>query len=221
MLNVILKDLRMLRKNIIIAILFGMTWSGTGVMSKDVFLSMVLQSTSILFIIFFAVISIINYDEKANADIMFNSFPINKSELVLAKYISTIVIMIFSCIFIYLFTNILHLIPSTPTSRAYPLNLGLIIFTIGISLTYHSVYFPLHYYSIGKAKAINTILYFILILIPSIAKKVLGKVVDEGMLNKILDIDWMLLTITLLIASLILYTVSYNISKQIYTKKQF
>lgn len=221
--KLIVKDLNLLKRNLFFtsAIIFGLTWGITGISAENLFLARVFQGSSILFIIFFVVISIINHDEKSNADIILNSFPIKRHDLVAAKYLSTLMIILVSCFLMYIVTNTISLFPAYKSTVKYPTSIVLVIFIIGMALLYYGIYFPLYYYSIGKAKAINTFIYFLLIIIPNVAKKVSSKIIGTDRLNVARYMNIKGAGLILLIIGGILYYFSYIISKQIYINKEF
>ena len=221
--KLVMKDLSLVKRNISFAgaIVFGLMWGIAGVSAENLFLSLVFQGSSMLFIVLFMVISVISYDEKSSADIMFNSLPVKRYDLVAAKYLSTLGVTLFSCFLIYIATNIMSLLLSHKSIIQYPASMLLVVFIISISLIYYGIYFPMHYYSIGRAKVVNSIIYFLLIIIPNVAKKISGKIIGIDVLKQIKDVNFWVIGIVLLIASAGFYCFSYNISMKIYTNKEF
>lgn len=99
------------------------------------------------------------YDEKNNTDIMLNSLPLSRGDIVLARYIS---VLVFSMIGIggYVLITIIFGICNFPI-KVYPFTLEAIFGAIAGIVIMNSIYLPT-FYKLGyiKSKWINFILFF-------------------------------------------------------------
>lgn len=168
----------------------------------------------IIGIVFILIVSCIEHDGRDKSQVILNSFPIKRSDIVKEKYIILIVFILISSILFFLLTNIIKVVSHKTDGRA----IGIldIIVAIDILLIFYSIYFPL-FFKFDSNNVFNSIL-FILVLI---APKILVKVFDRRILDMVESLNSYKVSIVILIFSIAIYCISLQVSKHIYLKREF
>lgn len=155
MLSLILKDVIIQKKSFVWALVYL------------IFFIFVFQSlggtmyiAAVVAFVYLLVSGAFAYDDKYKSDIMLNSLPIKRENIVMAKYIS---MFVYTILGIITFTLISYIIPilNIPL-KTYPVTLEVIVEAIlGVCLM-NSIFFPLMF-KLGytKAKVANIVLFFI------------------------------------------------------------
>ena len=220
MLNLVKKDLKLSRRNInIFGLIYALFIAVMGLMMPDHPVANILYILGIITLIFILVIYINRYDDKYKSEIIFNSFPIDRRDIVRGKYISLIIYAIIACSAILIFTNSILRLGIITNGRSANIWDG--VFAISISLIFYSIYYPF-YFKLGEGiRSFNTILWILMVAGPKIITKSIEKLEEIGYLEKILSIDINRISIYLFIFSLIMFYISLQISKKIYMRKEF
>ncbi|MEW9121113.1 MAG: ABC-2 transporter permease [Thermotaleaceae bacterium] len=170
------------------------------------------------------ILSAIGYDEKSKSDIFLLSLPIQRKQIVQAKYFS---IFIFSIIGLS-FTGIMgFFISSTGLLKDVPFIKALDVFTVLTSLTIlFSLYFPF-YFKFGSAymRILNMVFFMAVFFAPNF---LLGYIQDkkgvaytESLLEKANTMPTFSLVILLLAILSFILCISYFLSLHIYKHKEF
>ncbi|GMG97443.1 ABC-2 transporter permease [Tepidimicrobium xylanilyticum] len=219
MLNLVKKDLKLsgwLQK--IVGVLYALFIAGMGINMPNQMIANLLYILAMVSLIFILVIYTNGYDDKNKSEIILNSFPIDRVNIVRAKYLTLILFIVFGTGIVYLFSKIALVLYFGNSGGASIWN---IIFVFNISLIFYSIYYPL-YFKLGDGiRLFNTILWMLMVIGPSIISKSIKKMAEMGHLEKILTIDINRLNIYLLLISLIMFYISLQISKGIYLKREF
>lgn len=161
-------------------------------------------------------------EEKNNSDMILISLPIKKKTIVLSKYVSIFVYLVyavlgFMCIFFAakLF-NVPYEVPITKTVVVSSFASGVIYFSISYPLIFR--------YGYLKSRMPNLILFFVLIFggaasavnLLNNEQSVLGQ-----KLSQFLQESDMMITVILIVVLAIIWTASYLISLRFYTKREF
>ena len=155
MFNLIIKDILIQKKTLvfmliyIIVFMFALRSLGSGAFSGI-----------IIAVTYQLVTTACNQEEKVNSDIILNSMPIRRRDIVLAKYLSIFVYTIAATLCYYVITIILSFTGMQTTFYAItPKNLaGAICATIVMN----SLYFPFYFkWGFVKAKIVSFILFFL------------------------------------------------------------
>lgn len=135
MYNLILKDILIQKKIILLSfayiVFFAIAMQGAG---------MVMYPTALTAITYMLVLTSCAYDEKNKADVMLNSLPLKRANIVLAKYLSIIVYIVIGTVAYWLITTLIALI-GLPV-KVHPISLeGLAggLFAIGLI---NGVFYP-------------------------------------------------------------------------------
>lgn len=167
------------------------------------------------------------YDGKSNIDILFNSLPMKRSNIVAARYISTLVFVLIGLIimggegFIMKFLGF-----SAPPRLINVEDVVGVMISLGILV---SLYFPVFFkFGYIKSKVFNLVIFFIFFALPPLAinlyKGTISSVSRETIEAIFIFIEkqpsWLLLLVTASIFLLVIF-ISYCISCRVYKRKEF
>ncbi|WP_347490305.1 ABC-2 transporter permease [Desulfoscipio sp. XC116] len=156
MYNLILKDILIQKKILLLGfayiVFFAVAMQGVG---------MVIYPTALTAITYMLLLTSCAYDEKNKADVMLNSLPLKRADIVLAKYLSVIAYIVIGTVAYWLIATVIAL-TGLPV-KVHPISLeGLAGGLLSIALL-NGVFLPL-YFKFGyiKIKFLNLILFFLL-----------------------------------------------------------
>lgn len=152
MLNLILKDLLIQKKSLILSLAYGVLFTVT---FKN-------ASSNIcpLVIVYLLLAGACAYDDKNKSDILLNSLPMKRKNIVLAKYLSTFVYMIIGLCISAISTVALKTAGVSITMKLFSSN-SLILCTISVVLL-SAVYLPLNFkFGYVISKYIGMILFIL------------------------------------------------------------
>ena len=219
MLNLILKDILIQKKSLayiaLYVVLFSIAFQGTGM---DTFIVIAVAVT------YQMVATACAYEDKAGSDIMWNSMPIKRRNIVLSKYLSVLVYTIIAALVYMVFTILINLtaIPMSVAPITLPGLAAVFISTILMNDVYFPVYFKFGYM---RARVISIILFFVLFIgILSMAQMAQSK--QSGTLFKIFNATFgnasgMQIIFAIIVAELIFTLISYALSVKFYNNKEF
>jgi ABC-type transport system involved in multi-copper enzyme maturation permease subunit len=222
MLNLILKDILIQKKSLayiaLYVVIFSIAFQGTGM---DTFIVIAVAVT------YQMVATACAYEDKAGSDIMWNSMPIKRRNIVLSKYLSVLVYTIIAALVYMVFTILINLtaIPMSVAPITLPGLAAVFISTILMNDVYFPVYFKFGYM---RARVISIILFFVLFIgiigILSMAQMAQSK--QSGTLFKIFNATFgnasgMQIIFAIIVAELIFTLISYALSVKFYNNKEF
>jgi ABC-type transport system involved in multi-copper enzyme maturation permease subunit len=163
-------------------------------------------------------------EEKNRGDILLNSLPLSRKAVVLAKYITLVLLFLVASLFYY----ILYLAINAAgiSLRAYPITIeGLLIAFLAVAFM-NSVYFPF-YFKLGYIK--SRMLFFVVFLaafagIAAISNYLAahqGEPWVRQMLNFFAALPQPAAIVLLVGFSLLILLISYGISLYFYTRREF
>lgn len=211
MINLILKDFLVQKKMFLIILLyivFFMLIMGSG--------GFVAAGTAAAYIL---LLNALAYDDKNKSDIVLNSIPLARNNIVKARYLSVFIFAGFGIIaywVISLLIKLLHL----PLIIA-PVSLGGIGGILLSVILLASLYLPLNFkYGYIKARVFHVILFLAVFWIPGFLAKYLQEI-DPGLLSYLSNrTDWLIM-LSILGLVLLIVGFSYGISWRIYRNKEF
>ena len=219
MLNLVKKDLKLSKKINIFAVIYALFIATMGLIMPDHPVANILYVLGIIILIFVSVIYTNGYDDKYKSEIILNSFPIARRNIVRGKYTTLVIYIIIGCSAVLIFTNIILKLGIITNGRSA--SIWNAIFAANISLIFYSIYYPF-YFKLGEGlRSFNTILWILMTVSPAIISKSFKKLEEIGYLGKILSIDINKINLYLLIFALIMFYISLQISKKIYMGKEF
>lgn len=166
-----------------------------------------------LFISYIFIFRSFYLDELNKTDYFFNSMPIEKDDIVYGKYVFSMIVIIVSLIFTFLYTKVLKGFWYIDL-----INLEIALLSISIVLIVMSICIPLTFkYGYSKSNIIAnlTIIGIAFFIVFSTYKPMIGLLGETGM-NDMIKSKYFILSIV----SVVAYIVSMYISTKIYMKKE-
>ncbi|MCB2306779.1 ABC-2 transporter permease [Clostridium estertheticum] len=222
MVNLIIKDILIQKKTIIYALLYAAFMFAS---FSTIFPSgFGLYVMSPIVITYLYITLAVQYDDKNNSEVILNSLPLKRSDIVISKYISTFVFGIIGIICSTLVGTIgnatVHLKFIGSISL---LDIVLVIMSICI---FSSIYYPVYFkFGVARMKIFTVLIFMIFFIVPMNAMRYVTKNPNNFFVQKFnlfvnntssLTINSVVLTI-----GLIIFMISLMISIHIYNNKEF
>ncbi|GGA26004.1 MULTISPECIES: ABC-2 transporter permease [Psychrobacillus] len=202
MLNLIRKDIALQKKTLIILLLplFAYLFFGSSTIWIGVLfcIAIIMQGFSM--------------DEKSSSNLLFNSLPYTRKEIVSSKYVGACVFTFLVLATIFMGNLIIH---------KEMIQLEQLLFTMSIVMLFISFAFPFSYLLNSQylmiAFAVLFVLYFIIVnmFIPNLNDRI------RELVQTALSFDNSLLYLIVVVSVLLIYIVSWMLSIRIYSKKVF
>ncbi len=214
MFNLIMKDILIQKKIFIMAMLYL-------VFFVFVFQSMEgsMFTVAIVAFVYLLVSGTFAYDDKSKSDIMLNSLPIKRRDIVMAKYISLLVYMILGTIAFSIISYIIMIL-DLPL-KTYPITIEAIIAAFFSISFINSILFPLMF-KLGytKAKFANMLLLFAFFFgVPMLINN------NSTLFSEVLDViknqSGTMIGFAIVALSMIILSASYMLSIKLYKQRQF
>ena len=216
----VMKDIKLLRFVHLFILVWGIGAGIIGTFVDNIIKSKIVYGYGIILMIYIFSMMLSQYNTKTKTDIIINSFPVTRANVVRAKYIVTIVYMVFSAGVVLISSIILKSIFGNIFLGSAATIFDM-VFIIGLSLIVFAFYLVFEYYNIGKIAAYNQLLLILLASGPSLLSKYGPKIENIKWINKLSKMDLKSITFILLGFGIILYFISLQLSKQIYKAKEF
>jgi len=166
----------------------------------------------------------VQYDDKNKSEIILNSLPVKKSDIVIAKYVSTFVFGIVGIIssiivgFIGNTTGLLIFIGSIST-----LDIVLVVMSICI---FSSIFYPVYFkFGVSRMKIFTVLIFMVLFFVPTSAIDYINQNTNNSLVQKYISFinatSGVTLNSLVLIIALILFLISLMVSIRIYNNKEF
>lgn len=221
MYSLILKDILVQKKSIIWVVLYclvlAVVFQGTD--SGGMAYVMVGVASIYLFIT-----SACAYDEKNSAEIVLNSLPLTRRNIVTAKYLGMLLFMVIVLGIIVLSVLVFTQIPLPIKLRPLTFQdvIGIIVSTGLLAALFYPTFFKVGYH---KARIINLVLFFSFFFLPGILVNYLRKHQPPAALLRFIrglaaQPDWLVAGGILLIIAVLLL-LSYILSVQFYRQREF
>lgn len=218
MFNLVKKDLKLSTKINIFAVAYAMFISVMG-MNVPVDLPVnIMYILGIITFVFVSVIYSIGYDDKNKSEVVLNSFPIDRKDIVRGKYVTLLIFIFISCISVFLLTNIIKGLGVKPDGR--PADIWDIVAAMSLLLVFYSIYYPL-YFKLGDLRMFNSILWMLVFVGPTILAKLGKRFVTEDLMIKLSSLNLGQISLLIFIFSIAMYFISLQISKKIYMTREF
>lgn len=214
MLNLIMKDIFIQKKTLIYALAFTVLASTSFFnMSPNGFNLYVLSPIAISYMcIFFA----LSYDDKNKSEIVLNSLPLKRTDIVISKYISIIVFAAIAIIF-SIFIGGIGMIAGLSKFTRF-INFYDITRVLATVCIFYSIIFPV-YFKFGAIK--TQILTVILMLIPMLIFTNPNSALVEKLSYFVDNTSRLGQVFFALMTALIFFLISLLISLKVYSKKEF
>ena len=219
MINLVKKDLKLSTKINVFAFIYAISIAAMGIPLSSHPAVNILYALAIIMLVFVSVIYTNGYDDRYKSEIVLNSFPIDRRDIVRGKYLILIIFILTSCILIFLFTNIINVIYFHENRSGA--NIFDIIFAINVLLIFYSIYYPF-YFKLGEGlRTFNVVMWVLVFVGPSILKKVGNALVEKEFFIKIASLDLNKISLCFLIFGVVVYYISLQLSKIIYMNREF
>lgn len=219
MTNLIKKDLKLSIKVNIFAVIYALFISATGLIAGNSIAANLLYIIGIVILTFIAVIFTNGYDDKNRSEVVFNSLPLDRRNIVRGKYISLLIFLLISSGAVILFTNILSIFEILDGGDSAGIQSA--ILAANIVLLFYSIYYPFYFKVGGGLRTFNAVLWIVLMIGPSMLGKGLKALDERGLLDRLMKIDLNTINLYLLVISIVIYYISLQISKRIYLRREF
>ncbi|MBS4008344.1 MAG: ABC-2 transporter permease [Clostridium sp.] len=164
------------------------------------------------------------YEDKSKADVILNSMPVTRAEIVAARYLSVYVFMAIGVVYYVLITgaiNLAHLPVKVPPLSGE----GLFVAAFAVTLM-NSVYLPTYFkWGYMKSRMISVILFFMFFFGGNTLAEAVYKNQESALIKQLLQsVDAQpdaVLVIGLLFLIMVILYVSYLISLKIYMRREF
>ncbi|MBK1810423.1 ABC-2 transporter permease [Clostridium sp. YIM B02505] len=215
MLNLVFKDLLIQKKSFLIAILYGAVFTVT------------FSNTSNPESIFIAVPSVIGYlfvtyacayDDKNKSEIMLNSLPISRKDIVLSKYLSIVLYAIIGVCIAFIFTTAVKYLKFGNASRFMNLEdvLGAFISITFLCSIYYPVYFKFGYL---KSKYLSMFMLLGSFFIPAAIIEFVGKGNTADIIDYLSKVPEGILKASVILILAVILLASSLLSLRIYLKR--
>ncbi|MDR7855432.1 ABC-2 transporter permease [Tissierella sp.] len=218
--NLVIKDIKVLRFMNLFILVVGIVSAIIGNTVNEILKSKLIYGYGIFLMVYVSISYTTQYDIKAKSDIMLNSLSINRNDIVKARYISSILYLLFSIGVIFIATNISKYLFAS-NNLGNPVKILDMLFLSGICLIFISLFLPFQYYNMEKVQIFNSIFYIILVLSPNLVSKYMPNIGTSKWFDAAMKMDFKSITYSLLGLGIILCFISLQISKQIYKTKEF
>jgi hypothetical protein len=163
-------------------------------------------------------------DDKSNSDMIFNSLPLKREDIVFSKYISVFFFAAFGILCSIVVGTLGHLIGFASINRFITFKDTIIV--LGVGMLFSSVFYPTYFkLGIAKMKFVNVFLFMIIMFVPSFVLGYVESNPDNLLVIKLVSLftstSPSLLQALYFIISCILFLISLLISIKIYKNKDF
>ncbi|NLO97420.1 MAG: ABC-2 transporter permease [Peptococcaceae bacterium] len=219
MFNLVLKDLLVLKKNF----LFGIVYILIMIVAFQQIGGSMLAASIVVFSYMMVQLACA-YDEKNKADILLNSLPLNRSTIVIARYISTFIFTAISIVYYLLLSGlikVLHL-----PLKVYPVSLEGILGALFALILVCGIYLPI-FFKMGyiKSKLLNFVLFFGVFFGGAILLQELITNKDQSTLQRVVQFlneqSTMQVAVEISAVMILLLFISFMFSLRNYKKREF
>lgn len=219
MINLILKDILIQKKTF----LWGIFYIVIMVLSFQQAGSPMFSASVVAFT-YIMVQSACAYDDKNKSDILLNSLPLNRSTVVIARYLSTFIFAIVAVIYYILLTGIINML-GLPF-KVYPVSLEGAVGTLFALILITGIYFPI-FFKVGyiKSKIVNFILFFGVFVGAGMIVPELMEDRNSAFAQKVIQFfsnqSDTQITVELFVIMVLLLIISYMFSIKFYRNREF
>lgn len=172
-----------------------------------------------------------SYNYKYNSDIMFNSLPVSRKDMVFSKYIEFVIFFIFSLIITLVFTFIFRhmgVLGFNNINKFMHLDIinnlmnfqSIGILSFGSTILLISIYFPIYFkFEYLRIKNIFAFISIVICLIPILIMKIIGYENDFKLINYFSTGSGLIVSIVVIGILLLISYLSINISLEFYNNR--
>lgn len=222
MLNLVIKDIAIQKKTLLFAFFYtafiSICFNSMGPNGLALYVVAPILTNYLL------VSNAVNYDEKNKSEIVLNSLPLKRDDIVIAKYISIFVFTIMGFIYSILIGFIFKGTGFSTFNNSISL-LDIVLVFISVCI-FSSIFFPMYFrFGATKMKLFNLLLCMLFILVPltsiSYAIKYPNNILVQKFTCLINNVPSLIQYLLTLVIGLIILLISLVISLGIYKNKEF
>lgn len=175
-------------------------------------------------VIYLFVMHSCDYEEKNKTDIIFNSLPLKRDDIVIAKYISIFLFAALGLIFSLIVGILGESIGFASISRLLTIND--IVAVLGSGMIFTAIFYPLYFkFGLVKTRILNIFLFLFLMFMPNLAVDYARthpeKTIIKNIMSFVLQTPESALKTFLFIICFIIFLLSLLISMKVYRNKEF
>lgn len=221
MLSLFKKDVMISRKPMMLIGVLVLIWTIPAFLVQNQIMAQVVFGYMLFFQSYYLAIMLTQQDEAVKADLIINSLPVNRNLVVAERYLFFIIQPAAMTAFILVFSRAVWSIPAPGFPQGQGFSIVGAMVVLPIIWIILSFYLPINYMSIGKIKVFNQLSFMALILLPGLASRFIKGAQMPSWLQGLLEMPVELVVASLMVASMIIYFISYQFSKKIYRNKDF
>ncbi|GFZ33569.1 membrane protein [Clostridium zeae] len=215
MFNLVYKDILVQKRTVLIALLYGAVFTLT------------FSRTDKPETIFIAVPSVIGYlfvtyacayDDKNKSDIMLNSLPISRKDIVISKYLSIILYLVIGVCIAFIFTTAVKYLKLGNITRLMNLEdvLGCFISISFLCSIYYPIYFKFGYL---KSRYISMFMLLVAFFVPTAIIEFIGKATNSNILQYLSTVPEGVFEFFIILVLLFMLLISVFSSLKIYLNR--
>ncbi len=218
MISLLVKDLLLLKKSIWLPFLYS--FMVIFMFSKTDSSPLMIYVMGINMISYLLIMYSTAYDDLSKSDIMLNSLPMNRRDIVNERYLSIFVFILGSSILMGFSGGIMAILGLSENIRMIRLSdVGIAAGSLSILVfLYLPVYFKLGYV---KAKLVNFAVFFAVFFVPTLLARLLLKSTSIEFGEKLNSLPEIQVVLIILAIAVILGIISYSLSVSFYQKREF
>jgi hypothetical protein len=221
MLSLFKKDVMISRKPMMLIGVLVLIWTIPAFLVQNQIMAQVVFGYMLFFQSYYLAIMLTQQDEAVKADLIINSLPVNRNLVVAERYLFFIIQPAAMTAFILVFSRAVWSVPAPGFPQGQGFSIVGAMVVLPIIWIILSFYLPINYMSIGKIKVFNQLSFMALILLPGLASRFIKGAQMPSWLQGLLEMPVELVVASLMVASMIIYFISYQFSKKIYRNKDF
>lgn len=215
MAQLIIKDMLLQRKRLIYFTLFYNVFAI--LILQDFFLPYLVAGIVVPYIMLQTALA---YEEMNKSEIVINSLPVRKEKIILARYLTIFIYLLISILCYSILTFLMNLfnlpLAGEPVSLA-----GIVVIFVGIGIIV-SIYLPIFFrYGYIKGRVFHTVFTVAALILPTVAVKIIGENPELPGRFVVEDLVGVRTGIILLLLTLLILTISFNLSVWFYKKREF
>jgi len=227
MVNLVLKDILMMKKTLLLCLIYPFVFIFAFQDSEVAAIS-----ASIIGVTYILVLSACAYDDKYKADVLLNSLPVGRSVIVLSKYLSIYMFFAIGLLF-YMAACTLLSVSGIPI-KTHSLTIESVVAALGAVTFMNSIYFPV-FFKLGyvKSRMVNFILFFSVFLsvnqLAALIRRYIINSMDTAANGNIImsvvkffaSLSGIQAALAAAVIMLIIVSISYSISLRFYKNREF
>lgn len=226
--NLVKKDILLCRIGIVFILLINFLSGSMGLIISSIISSRTTISTVVLgyFLfmgLFLTLAIVLEREQKVDGDMILHSIPLDKKLIVTSRYISSLLFPVAHGVILFVYSYILkytHGFTFTGLrieGGIQGMSIYSLLTVLSIIIIFLALYLVMYYSKLGKSKSLNIIAYFLLIILPALVIRFQDNILNLGFIKYISLLDKKIFTLMGFVTSLILYILSMEVSKRLYS----